>query len=744
MNVEAPRIRDQMAPVLTLLREREDELLAALHVLRRRKSIVIGTVVGVTVAALLLVLQITPRYTANAVLMLNARSPNVVNIASVIAGLPLDSSVVKSEVDVLQSRALAGKVIQALGLMEDPEFNLDLRGPSPVTVFNPLNWIPKGWRDVLTGAPALQSPELIRAVAESEVADAFLRRLEVANDPRSYTIGIGFESRDPEKAMRIANTVADAYLAEQLETKLRTTRRANAWLSDRLAELRDRMRQSEQAVQDFRVKTQLVETTGQSLANQQLSELNSQLVLTRVERARIEAQLSQLRTLEATGRIQAAPEIVGSSMIMRLREQEVNIERRATDIGGTNDAGVRKARIEAELATVRQAIEDEGRRIIESLRNAAEAVRARETLLSGYIDALRNEVMDQERAQLRLAELQREADADRNLFETFLIRTKETGDNEYQEPDARIISAAELPTRPSFPKVVPIVGAVFAASAFLGIFLAFAADRLQYGFRSPDQVEHLTGLPLLRAIPALSASAAGKAPPFQYVLEEPTSAYAEAVQAIRTALHFSRPDAPVRTVLVTSGTSAEGKSTIAISLARMAARSGQKVLLADCDLRRPSIAGALGLATTITMEDLLLGRASLSDAIQRDEASGLHVIPARSGATQPLDLLGSQRMRDSLRDLAQSYDLIVVDSPPVTLVSDAMVVAGLADTTLYLIRWEATPRDVALAGIQQLRRAGADIVGVVLNLARPGRHGGYGYGYGDAAYYGAASKRASA
>lgn len=736
MNVEGPRMRDQIAPVLALLKDREDDLNAALRVLHRRRGIVIGTVVTVTVLTLLLVLQITPRYTASTVLMLNTRGTNVVNIASVITGLPPDPAVIQSEVDVLRSRALAGRVIESLGIMDDPEFNKDLRPPGPLEIINPMTWLPPSWREAIIGAP-VRSPELSRAVAESEVADAFLKRLSVTNDPRSYTIAVEFESRDPEKAMRIANAVAEAYIAEQLETKLRTTRRANAWLSERLDELRDRMRRSEEAVQDFRAKMQLVETTGQTLANQQLSELNSQLVLTRVERARIEAQLAQLRTLDAAGRLQEAPEVIGSPMIQRLREQEVNIQRRAADVGAES-----KARIEAELGAVRQAIATEMRRIIDSLANAAEAVRAREAILNEYIDGLRRQVMEQGKAQIRLAELQRNADADRNLFETFLVRTKETGDNEYQEPDARIISAAELPTRPSFPKVLPITGGAFLASIFLGIALAFTVERLQHGFRSSEQVEQMTGLPVLRAVPLLSAAMRGRAPAYDYVLNEPTSAYAEALQAIRTALHFSRPDAPPRTLLVTSATAGEGKSTLALSLARMAARSGQKVLLADCDLRRSGMAKALGLSTKATMEDLLLGVAPMADVIQVDTRSGLRVIAARPGAAQPTDLLSSDAMRQVVRDAGRDYDLVILDSPPVTLVSDAVILSGLADATLFLIRSETTPREAVIAGLQQLRRSGGTIVGAVLNMARLHRHGRYGYGYGDDAYYGTGSRRA--
>jgi succinoglycan biosynthesis transport protein ExoP len=385
----------------------------------------------------------------------------------------------------------------------------------------------------------------------------------------------------------------------------------------------------------------------------------------------------------------------------------------------------------------------EGKRIIAATDSQLAAAKQRESTIAGYIAALRGEVVEQSRAQVRLAELQRDADADRAILETFLTRSKETaGQNAFEEPDARIISPADLPVRPSSPHVGTAVAAAFAVSILLGILLAFLIESLQSGFRFPEEVERLTDTKVLRVVPDLPGNITRGLKAHDFVLREPNSAFAEALQSIRTNLRFATAGGVPRVILLTSGTTGEAKSTLALSLARLAARAGQRTVLIDADMRRPTIASLMKLQPAKGLEDLLSSQATLAEVIVKDEATGLEIIPSGTGASQPQDLLSGPRMSELVHGLRQGHDLVIIDSPPVTFVSDAVIMSGLADFTLFLIRWESTPRETAQAGLMQLRRSGTGAVGVVMTRARLRRHEAYGYGT-DTGYYGTAP-RASA
>jgi succinoglycan biosynthesis transport protein ExoP len=740
-NAGAPP-RDE-GPWLDLVKGHENELRHALAVIRRRKAVIFATMVLVTIGTLLVVLQQTPVYTASALLMLNTRGANVVNIASVVAGLPPDANVIRSEIDVLESRALAARVIADLGLANDPEIAPPPSGNGLLKVLNPLSWIPREWRRALVGTAAQPSEAQTAAIAQSLTVDNFLRHLKVANDLRSLSVTVSFESRDPDKAARIANALAERYIGNQLQLKLEATKRANAWLTDRLGELRDKLRLSEQKVQDFKAQSKLIETTGQTLARQQLGELNSQLVLVRSERARLESDLAQLQALQVSGGLDHAPAVLASPMVQKLRGQEADLQTRQAQLSQSQSGRDQLAATDAALAAIRTSIAIENRRVIAATDSQLAAARQRESTLAGYLDTLRGEVVEQSRAQIRLAELQRDADADRALLETFLTRSKETaGQNAFEEADARIISPADLPVRPSSPQVALAVAVALAASIFLGIFIAFLIEALQTGFRFPEEVEQLTGTPVLRVVPELPGNLEGRLKPHDFVLREPASAYAEALQAVRTNLRFATGGAAPRVVLLTSGTAGEAKSTVALSLARLAARAGQRTVLIDADMRRPSIAALMKFRPAKGLEDLLSGQATLAEVIVKDEATGLEIIPSRAGASQPQDLLSGARMSELIHGLRQAHDLVIIDSPPVTFVSDAVIMSSLVDFTLYLIRWQSTPREVAQSGLMQLHRSGATALGVMLTRAKLRRHEAYGYGT-DTGYYGTAPASAA-
>jgi capsular exopolysaccharide synthesis family protein len=717
-----------------ILRGGEHELRQALGVIRRRKGIIIATVALLTLGTLLVALQVTPSYTATAVVGINVRNPNVVSVASVVAGLPLDPSVVKSEIDVLQSPALAGRVIADLHLQDDPEFAPSAK-PGLLAQLDPLQYLPPDWRRALLGDRPQPTPAQAESIRRARTVDKFLRDLEVTNDARSYSIAVSFQSRDPDKATRIANAIVERYLDDQVQAKMQTTRRANSWITDRLTELRDKLRQSEQAVQDFRAKANLAETTGPTLAGRQLEELAGRLVQSQVERARLAAELSELKAMQAAGTLERAPAALASPAIQRLRARQQDLMQRKAELGqaGSRD---QQAGVAAGLGATAASMFDELQRMVAARESELAAADREVASIGDYITARRAEVAQEQGARTRLAELQQEADADRTLLATFLVRAKETaGQNAYEEPDARVISPAALPVRPTFPRVGLMAAGALAISSLLGLGLAFLLEQLQSGFRTPEEIEQQLGLPVLRVVPAVPDGP----PPHQILLQQPTSAYGEAVQAVRTGLRFAAASPP-QVVLLTSGTAGEGKSTLALSLALSAARAGQRTILIDADMRRPAIARMLGLTAGRGLEDVLDGSASLSDALVTDPVSGLRVLPAGAGAAQPQELLGGLAMSALLRELRAVSDLVVIDSPPVTFVSDAALLATQADGTLFVIRWESTPREAARAGVQQLHRAGAVLLGAVLTRARLRRHEAYAYGM-DSAYYAAPAGR---
>ena len=720
--------------------------------LGRRKWTIVGTTALLMLAAALVVLQLTPRYRAETQIMIEPRQQRVVDVEEVLSGLNGERETIESERRVIASRTLAEKAIARLGLGRDAEFNPALREAHPLLrMLKPLVGAPPDgtalgqvsaiWRDLAgsgrTGQP--QTPEEIFENERARVIDSFLDNLEVLPDGRSRVITIAFTAERPELAARIANTIADLYLVEQLEAKYEATRRATEWLNERTAELRERVRASEDAVEAFRRQAGLIEGRGGTLATQQVAELNTQLILARTTRAEAEARLRQVQSLlGGQGGVESAAEVLSSPLIVRLKEQEAEIMRRAAELATQyGPKHPRRINVQAELDDIKAKIGLEVQKVVQSLRNEADVARAREASLGASLESLKENVGRASSAEVRLRALEREASANRGLFENFLARLKETAaQQDLHRADARIISRADVPEKPSFPRTVPMLAAAFATALIAGVAAALLLDRLDPGFRSPAQVETWLNIPGLGLIPLLDGRRSFGRGPENDVLDRPTSAYAEALRTLHTALLLSDVERPPKTVLITSSTPREGKSTIALSVARLTAKAGRKVLLIDADLRRPRAGGALQLKARPGLADLLARPADWQRAIQRDKASGLDVLTAGESAASPPDLFGSEQMRALLAELSEAYELVILDSPPVLAVSEARILARLVDRTVFVVRWASTPREVAALGLKQIREAGGNVAGAVLSMAGVREHGRYGYG-GSAYYYGA-------
>ena len=392
--------------------------------------------------------------------------------------------------------------------------------------------------------------------------------------------------------------------------------------------------------------------------------------------------------------------------------------------------------LRSEIGSIRGKMQEEAGRIVRDFENEVSVASAREQELTNSMKRLQDDAARADLAGVELGALQGDVDTNRELFTAFLTRFREIVEQQgLEEADAKILSGAVQPNGPSHPKVMLLTLVAFGASLVLGVLLVFLIERwgADYGFRSADEINAALGARALALVPDLSRRETQGSAAEDYILQKPHSAYAEAVQRIRTSLFLADNERPPKTILVTSSVPLEGKSTIAASLARQSAASGLKVILIDADLRRPRLHEVMGLSNENGLSEVLTGRANPEVAIKRDEKSGLDFLPAGIGVASPPDLFRSSTMRILLEETAAYYDLVIIDTPPIAAVSDSFTLSSLVDKALYVIRWEQTPRNVALAGIRQLVEAGADIAGIVLSRVDLKKHARYGYA--NSGYY---------
>ncbi|HZS81332.1 MAG TPA: polysaccharide biosynthesis tyrosine autokinase [Stellaceae bacterium] len=714
-----------------------------LGMLRRRRALILGCMLVLTTIAVLVVFNLKPKYTADTALLLDTRKTNVIDLQAVVSGLQPEAAAVRSEIDVLRSRQLIEKVIEKLGLVGNPDFNTELKGDKG-DVWSSLAKFRRSALDWLAEIGVIRPPARVALTpAEQQqqtlmrLTDKLLDHLAIGNDTRSYTIKLSYTDENPELATQIVNTVADLYLVDQLEAKFDATKRANAWLSQQVAELRTQVNAAEQAVQTYRDQHKLTaaDVKGTTITTQQLGELNSQLVLANADLAQKEARLRQFQEAMKKGTVEAdAPEVLNSPLITQLRAQETEVVRKEADLSarfGPRHPAIINVR--AELRDVRRQIAQEINKIVGNLAQDVQVARIRVQSLQQNLAELQKNASKSNDATVKLHELEREAQASRALYESFLTRFKETSQEEdIQQPDARVIARADVPVDPSFPNKKLFIALALLGSALIGIVIAVIAERLDNGFRAAEQVESMTGVVGLGMIPMISGRGLLRKPE-DTVLRQPSSAFAESIRSVRTAILYANVDKPPRVLLVTSAVPEEGKSLISVSLARSAAKAGQKVLLIDADLRRPKIAAMLKGRSDATLPELFAGKIAPEEVLNRDAESGVDFICAHAGMPNPQDLLGSQHMRDFVRSISQHYDMVVIDSPPVLAASDSLVLSRIVDATIFIVRWEKTPRQVVLGALKQIQTVGGQIAGVVLSRVNVRKHARFGYG--DHGYY---------
>ncbi len=694
-------------------------LLDMLALLWRRRLLLLGmALLGIGVA--LGVLAWLPKiYVAEALILIEPRQ-NVSAEGVVVPGvIDRDSATIDSQVQVLASRSLAAKVIAELGIEQSPELRPE----------------PDFWSRLLARFPrarADQRQESGTAPSAEAHVDAFLSRLRVERRGKTRVIAVRYASTDPKTAARIANAVADAYVVGLLEAKFETAKRATAWLNERLRTLEAQLRDAERKLAAVRSEDAAETGTPLVAAPDRLADLERQRIMATAERRALEAKYRQLRKA-ASGGMADAVLITGKAtpLLRDLQKLEAELIRREAELLGLY--GERHPAIvdlRREKAGIEQQIARERANMLAGFEAQLRQARARESSLETELARIKKAASAYRAAETRKRELEREVELSRRLYETFTSKLRAVSDREEMaQPDARVISEAVAPRLPASPDPRIVLSMAFGGFLGLGLSLVYFLERLDRGFRTLATLSRELGVPALTAVPQLRAREVAGGVPADYVLDRPHSRFAEAMREILAGLTLRRSERG-EVLLVVSTLPEEGKSTLALSLARLAAFEGMRVLLIDADLRRPRLHELVGLETSAGLADFLEGSLPLAEVLKRDPSSEVFLLPGSPRRSRPGRLLGRKGIDNLLTVARENYDLVILDSAPLAAVADTSLLTPFVDRILFVVRWRRTSRAVAEQGFARLRDAREKVLGAVLTRVDLLEQARYGEGDG--------------
>ena len=774
-HVKDVRHRDVGPALPTMADTGEIDLRRFFRTLWRGKWILLATMVVTMGAAAYWLRQVTPLYTADVLIVIEPRSSSIVRVEEAVQDVSSDSAKVNTEVAILESRGLAARVIRQLELDDDPEFlgedpaitaepssvgdvttgttaaaELAAATPhggaaasdsdfpirlNPGAILSSLSAALDSARAFLTSARASDASMQGQSVADTTVGDEetalldeagerkavallnhFLERLSVEPSETSRLISISFSSEDPKKAALVANKVFDEYIESQLEAKSEGARRVAEWLEARLAELGETVKSLEQSVQQRRAKSG---TDGMNIVSQRLAELTSQLVAAQAASAAAGARYKQVRTvLDGHGNLNALPAVIESAVVQGLRAKHSELSAHLSDL--QTIYGARHPQIvstRAEMAGIERRLRGETSNILAGLHNELESAEMNEAALRQELATVRQEMFQLDQAEGTIQQVAQRLQANQDLYQNLLKQyTEAVALRENQQPDARMISPADLPLRPSHPNFPRMMVLSFVGSAGLAVFLLVIAERLRQKLDTVEDVERHVGLQVIGVVPDLPRLRRLASSPRDYIEREPLSQFGGAFQRLRALLTISNNRVMPRTVLVTSCAASEGKTTIAVCLSIASISSGQRVLLVDCDFARPQVHRMLDVKNDKGLTDILKGTATLGEAITQPAGTGLSILTVGRSPDGAVDLLNSARMEALLAELQEIFDIIILDSAPVQ-VSNALILGGLAEKTIFVTRRDWTTHRQASYAVKQLQLYGADIAGVIFNRA---------------------------
>lgn len=678
--------------------------------IRRRWIIVVATALAVFAIALGTALMLPPKYDAFAKVRI---TPNAASPLDFGNGEQLtDQTAVSTEVQIIGSRGIARRVVTELGLDRDTEFSG--KGPANTAI--------------------------------ERATTGVLDHLTINRDDKSYLVLIGVRSIDGAKAARIANTYASTYVAGTADNLIGTAARQSLSIQNRLSELGAEVQAADARLASYRAQSGISQSgQGGTITDQQIAPLSMQLATAESEAAAARAALAVAERQSTTGGTDAISAVLSSTVIADLRRQRTEAEKRRVEL--STRYGPRyplTIQVAQQIESLDQQIKQEAERVVGGLRSQASSAEARASSLRDRLNTLQRGVARDDQASVVAGSLQRDAEAKRTAYARLAQAAQQSTQAQHvSTPQANIIENATIPTRPTFPKVKAFAVAGLLIGLVIGLSIVLLVEGLSSTIRTPDDIETLLGLSFVASVPRLPTPlwlrlrSRRVANPATTLVAKPMTVYAEAYRAVRSFVVARNQSTLTQVIALVSTLPGEGKTTSALSLARIMAMSGDRVLLVDCDVRRAGVRRALNRSVDAGLGDVLQGHARMQHVVVPDEVNNLDLLLVQGSLFTPVDLFGGDRMEKMLTDARAEYDYIIIDTPPFLGVADARTLAGLADAVMLVIKWNDTPIaavDAALAGLEHGR---GNVLGAVLTMVdhRSEAMGGLYYSAYYSSYY---------
>jgi capsular exopolysaccharide synthesis family protein len=720
--------------------EDEIDLKVYWHIFNRYKWKILFLTMVIGLLATLVSFSLEPIYRSTTLLLIESNQAKVISIEEVYGINSANKEYYQTQIGILKSRGLAEKVVKKLNLLSHPLY-LPKKEDEGFS-FNLKDWMPSSWSSASEEAPPSYQEQF------DTVVKAVMEAISIKPVRNSQLVEISFESPDANLAAKVPNTLSDIYIESDLDAKLKQTEKARSWLNKRIAKLRNKLRQAERRQEDYMERNGLVNVEGiKSVAVKKIEQTVEHLVNARQRLTEATSTYRQVQALK--GRpiqaFESIPAVLNNRLVQTLKEAELDAERKVSELA--ERYGQKHPKIiaaQAELRTAKRNTAQQIRQVVAAITKEYEVAVANVKALKQNVALNERIIQELNKKGIELARLTREVERNRRVYEIFLTRLKETTASKdvqaLQSTVGRVVDSAVVSIKPYKPKKKLIIAISLVLGFLFATMLAFFLEYLDNTIKDADDVEDKLGFPLLGSLPRLKLSLKGENKEFEprwMFLNEQKSGFAEEVRTIRTGIMLSLLDNSRKVLVVTSSVPGEGKSTVSINQA-FALGQMEKTLLIEADMRRPTLVKTFGLNSKAPgLAELVAGTGTIEECIHSIGAEGgVDVIPSGKVPANPLELLASPRFIEIVEKLSKQYGYVVIDSAPTLLVSDAMVLAKLADQVLYVVKADHTPYPIVQDGLKRLQKINAPIPNIILNQVPTVKKGKYYYGkYNKYGYY---------